>query len=181
MRGELDRAGEPGWRHALPQNDLARGAGALDRAGDQAQFPVEEALVKIARLALLLGEQLLDLGRAFDQFEEIAKARLELRGENVGEPLAGLFLLQARGSLSLECAFVNGLDDSAEQRFLGGEMMIKRLPGEAGLLRDQLHRGEAITVLAEHFRCGIDDAFTGRHLTSLTYIAEMSNRSPPVP
>ena len=168
MRGELDRAGEPGRRHALPQDDLARGAGALDRAGDQAQFPVEEALMKIARLALLLGEQLLDLGRAFDQFEEIAKARLELRGENVGEPLAGLFLLQARGSLSLECAFVNGLDDSAEQRFLGGEMMIERLPGEAGLLRDQLHRGEAITVLAEHFRCGIDDAFTGRHLTSLT-------------
>ena len=92
MRGELDRAGEPGRRHALPQDDLARGAGALDRAGDQAQFPVEEALVKITRLALLLGEQLLDLGRAFDQFEEIAKARLELRGENVGEPLAGLLL-----------------------------------------------------------------------------------------
>lgn len=89
--------------------------------------------MKIARLALLLGEQLLNLGRAFDQFEEIAKARLELRGENVGEPLAGLFLLQARGPLGFESAFVNGLDDSAEQRFLRREMMIKRLPGEAEL------------------------------------------------
>ena len=49
--------------------------------------------------------QLLDLGRAFDQFEEIAKARLELRGENVGQALAGLFLLKPRAPLRLECAF----------------------------------------------------------------------------
>ena len=94
---------------------------ALDRAGDQAQFPVDEALVEVARLALLLREQLLDLGGALDQIEEIAKARLELRDQNVGEPLAGLFLLQARGPLGLECAFVNGLDDGAEQRLLRRE------------------------------------------------------------
>ena len=169
MRHKLDRARQFGRRHAVAQRDLAGGVRALDRAGDQAQFAVDEGLMEVARLALLLREQLLDLGGALDPIEEIAKSRFELRDQNVGEPLAGLFLLQAGGPLGLECAFVDGLDDGAKQRLLRGEVMVERLPGEPGLLRDELHRGEPVSVLAEDLGGGIEDAFAGRHLTILTY------------
>ena len=139
-------------------------------------FPVDEALMKVSRLALLLGEELLGLGGALDQIEEIAKSRFELRDQNVGEPLAGLFLPQARGPLGFDMRLRRRPRRRRETAPPSIEVMIKRLPGQSALLRDELHRGEPVTVLAEDFRRGIEDAFTGRHLTILTYTAEMSNR-----
>ena len=53
----------------------------------------DKDLMEVARLALLFRKELLELGRALDQIEEIAKARVKLRGQNVAEPLAGPFLL----------------------------------------------------------------------------------------
>ena len=103
-----------------------------------------------------------------DSIEEIAKPRFELRDQNVGEPAAGLFLPQTGGPLGLERAFVNGLDDGAKQRLLRREVMVERLPGKPGLLRDELHRGEPISVLAEDLGGGFEDAFAGPHFTILT-------------
>ena len=118
VRHKLNRARQFDLRHAVAQRDLARGARALDRAGDQAEFAVDKGLMEVARLPLLLREQLLDLGGPFDAIEEVAKPRFELRDQNIGEPAAGLFPPQAGGPLGLERAFVDGLDDGAKQRLL---------------------------------------------------------------
>ena len=64
VRHKLNRARQFRRRHAVAQGDLARGVRALDRAGDQAEFAVDKGLMEVARLPLLLREQLLDLGRA---------------------------------------------------------------------------------------------------------------------
>ena len=44
--------------------DPAGGACSLDRAGDQAQFAVDEALMEVSRLALLFGQKLLEPARS---------------------------------------------------------------------------------------------------------------------
>ena len=167
MRREFNAARQPDGRHAVAQRQLARGARALDGSDDQADFLVEEALMKVSRLALLLGEEFLGLSSAFDQFEEIAKSRLELRNQNVGQPLPGLFLPQCRGLFGSACAIEHGFDDGPKERLLGFEVMIKRLPGQSALLSDQFHGGEPVTVLAEDLRRGIENAFTGTHVYTL--------------
>ena len=60
------------------------------------------------------------------------------------------------------------LDDGAEQRFLGFEMVVERLPRQAGGLRRLLDRRPPETVPAEHQHRGIENAGRGPHLTILT-------------
>src|SRR5208282_5657920 len=110
-----------------------------------------------------------------DSIDEIAKSGLKLRNQNVGQPLAGLFLPQCRGLFGSACAIEHGFDDGPKERLLRLEVMIKRLPGQCALLSDEFHGGEPVTVLAEDLRRGIKNAFTGTHFTILTQIAEMSN------
>ena len=49
-------------------------------------------------------------------------------------------------------------DDGAEQRFLGFEMMVERLPRQAGGLRRLLDRRAPETLPAEHQHRGIENA-----------------------
>ena len=67
------------------------------------------------------------------------------------------------------------LDHGAKQRLLGLEMMIERLPRQAGGLGRLLDRRTAKAVAAEHQHGGIEDAVAGLHLTILTKYEEMSN------
>ncbi len=66
-------------------------------------------------------------------------------------------------------------DDGAEQRFLGFEMMVERLPRQAGRLRRLLDRRAPETVPAEHQHRGIENAVARLHLTILTKWKEVSN------
>src|SRR6187455_3346029 len=66
-------------------------------------------------------------------------------------------------------------DHGAEQRFLGFEMMVERLPRQAGGLRRLLDRRAPETLPAEHQHRGIENAGTRAHLTILTKWEEVSN------
>ena len=66
-------------------------------------------------------------------------------------------------------------DDGAEQRFLGLEVMVERLPRQAGGLRRLLDRRAPETLPAEHQHRSIENAGTRAHLTILTNWNEMSN------
>ncbi len=59
-------------------------------------------------------------------------------------------------------------DDGAEQRFLGLEVMVERLPRQAGGLRRLLDRRAPETLPAEHQHRSIENAGTRAHLTILT-------------
>ena len=61
-------------------------------------------------------------------------------------------------------------DDGAEQRFLGLEVMVERLPRQAGGLRRLFDRRAPETVPAEHQHRGIEKTRTRAHLTILTKI-----------
>ena len=81
-----------------------------------------------------------------------------------------------RGDLGGERVLMQPFDDGAEQRFLGLEMMVERLPRQAGGLRGLLDRRAPETVPAEHQHRGIENAvLRAAHLTILTKRNEMSN------
>ena len=67
------------------------------------------------------------------------------------------------------------LDHGAEQRFLGLEVMIERLPRQAGGLGRLFDRGTAETVPAKHRHRGFQDAVARAHLTNFTLLVKMSN------
>jgi hypothetical protein len=67
------------------------------------------------------------------------------------------------------------LDHGTEQRFLGFEMMIQRLPGQAGGLRRLLDRRAPEAVTAEDSHGGIENAVAWLHLSILTKWEEVSN------
>src|SRR5882757_1128256 len=67
------------------------------------------------------------------------------------------------------------LDDGTEQRFLGLEMMVQRLPRQSGRLRRLLDRGAPEPMPAEHGHGGIEDAVARLHLSNLTKADKMSN------
>src|SRR5271165_1616535 len=108
MGREFNAARQLDGLHAVAQRQLARGAHALDGSYDYADFPIDEALMKVLRLAPLLVEELLGLSGALDSIHEKAKSRLELRNQNVGQPLAGLLLPQCRGLFGSVCAIEHG-------------------------------------------------------------------------
>ena len=118
MGREFNAARQLDGLHAVAQRQLARGAHALDGSSDYADFPIDEALMKVLRLAPLLVEEFLGLSGALDSIDEKAKSRLELRNQNVGQPLAGLLLPQCRGLFGSACAIEHGFDDGPKERLL---------------------------------------------------------------
>ena len=146
---DLNAAGELARRHPRAQRDALGGADALDDFNAQADIVLDEALIEIARPKLMLGQKLFRPRRGRDAIEDIAKAGIDLRRQDVGEAAAALFLLQAGGSLRRVRVRVQGLDDGAEQRFLAAEMMVERLPGQAGFLGDGFHRRPPVAELSE--------------------------------
>ena len=78
--------------------------------------------------------------------------------ENIGEAAAGLLRGVGRRDLGGERVLMQPFDDGAEQRFLGFEMMVERLPRQAGGLRRLLDRRAPETLPAEHQHRGIENA-----------------------
>src|SRR5689334_25330203 len=72
---------------------------------------------------------------------------------------------------------MHALDHGAEQRFLGLEVVIQRLPRQACCLRRLLDRGTAKAVPAEHRHGSFENAVARAqaHLTTLTLRAKVSN------
>ncbi len=134
MRRKFNAARQLDRRHTVAQRQLVGGAHALDGSYDHADLLVDETLMKVSRLALLLGQEFLGLSGALDSIDEIAKSRFKLRNQNVGQPLAGLFLPQCRGLFGSACAIEHGVDDGPKERLLRFEVMIKRLPGQSASL-----------------------------------------------
>ena len=69
----------------------------------------------------------------------------------------------------------SALDHGAEQRFLGFEMMVQRLPRQPGGFGRLLDRGTPETVPAEDGHGGIENAVARLHLSILTKQKEVSN------
>ena len=139
-------------------------------------FSLDEALMKVARLALVLRHELLGVSRALQSIEEIAISRFKLRDHDVGQSLAGPLLAATPRSARLRARFAHGFDDGAKERLLRVEVVIERLPGQAAFLGDELHRGEPVAILSEHLGGGIEDAVARRHLSILTDIDGMSTQ-----
>ena len=125
----------------------------------------------------MFGKQLLDMRGAVQRSDQMCEPRGDLSHENVGETAAILLLGVRRRDLGSEGGLIKPLDDGAEQRFLGIEMMIQRLPRQPGRFRRLLDRGAPEPMPAEHVHRGVDNAVAGRHLTNLTVSNEMSNHS----
>ncbi len=125
-------------------------------------------LVDVAGLQQMLGEQLFDMGRALERRDQLPDPRGDLGDQDVGEAAAGLFGGLARRDLGGQRVLMQPLDHGAEQFFLGFEMMVQRLPRQAGGLRRLLDRRTPKSLPAEHQHGGIEDAVAGLHLTNLT-------------
>ena len=101
--------------------------------------------------------------------------RGDLGDQDVGEAAAGLLGGVGRRDFGGQRVLMQPLDHGAEQRFLGFEMMVQRLPRQAGGLRRLFDRRTPKTLAAEHQHGGVEDAVAGLHLTILTKYDEMSN------
>ena len=125
-------------------------------------------LVEVARLHQMFGKQFLDMRRAVERGDERLQPAADLGDENVGEAAAGFLRGAGRRDVRGERASYTPLDHGAEQRFLGFEMMIERLPRQAGGLRRLLDRRTPKAVAAEHQHRGVENAVARAHLTILT-------------
>ena len=123
----------------------------------------------------MFGEQLLDMGRPVERLGQLSKLGADRGDEDIGEAAAGFLRDVGRFDFGGERALVQPLDDGAEQRFLGFEMMIERLPRQAGGHRRLLDRRAPETLPAEYQHRGIENAGAGYHLTILTKSKEMSS------
>src|SRR5882724_12722642 len=123
----------------------------------------------------MFGKQFLDMGRAVERGGQLPEFRADRRDQNIGK--AAALLLRGSGCRDLggERVLMQPFDDGAEQRFLGLEVMVERLPCQAGGLRCLLDRRAPETLPAEHQHRGIENAGTRAHLTILTKWNEMSN------
>ena len=91
----LNTPGKIARCHAVLQGKTLPGTNSIDGFGPQIGVMLDEALIEIAGLKLMLRQQLLGLRRFLDAFEQVAKARSDLRGQNIRQAPAGL--LAARG------------------------------------------------------------------------------------
>ena len=132
-------------------------------------------LVEVARLSEMFGEQLLDMGRAVERRDELPEPRDDAGDENIGKAAAGLFRSVNSRDLGGQRALMQPFDDGAEQRFLGLEMVVERLPRQARRLGRLLDRRAPETMPAEHGHGGIENAVAGLHLSNLTKVDKMSN------
>src|SRR5947209_7579589 len=125
-------------------------------------------LVEVAALPQMFGKQLLDMWGAVQRCDQMGEPCGDLSHENVGETAAILLLgVRCRG-LGDTCVLVKPLDDGAEQRLLGIEMMIQRLPRQPRGLGRLFDRRATESMPAEHGHRGIDNAVARGHLTNLT-------------
>ena len=124
----------------------------------------------------MLGIELLDMRRAVEGADHCPHPRRHTGNENVGEAEAGLLRIIDRSLLGGNRGLVHAGDDRAEQRFLGFEMMIERLPRQAGGFGHLLDRGAAKAVPAKHQHGRIEDARFRSHLSILTKYGKLSNR-----
>ena len=109
----------------------------------------------------MFGKQFLDMGRAVERGDDLPEPPGELGDQDIGETAAGLLRGVCRRDFRGEGVLVQPLDDGAEQRFLGFEMVIERLPRQAGGLGRLLDRRPPETMAAEHEHRGIENAGTG--------------------
>jgi hypothetical protein len=68
------------------------------------------------------------MGRTLERRDQLLQPRGDLGDQNLGETAAGLFRGRGGGDLGGERVLMQPLDHGAEQRFLGLEMMVERLP-----------------------------------------------------
>ena len=138
-------------------------------------FITPDLAQEVARLQQMLGEQFLDMRRALERGDELRQPCRQPRDQDIGEPESGFLRRGDRRGFRRERALMHMLDHGAEQRFLGFEVMIQRLPRQACGFRGLLDRRTPKAVPAEHQHGGIEDAVAGPHLTILTKLEEMSN------
>src|SRR5206468_11316375 len=110
----------------------------------------------------------LDMGGGVERGRQLAECRADRRDQNIGRAAVLLFGGGGRRDRGGERVLVQTFDDGAEQRFLALEVMIERLPRQAGGFRRLLDRRAPETVPAEHQHRGIENASTRAHLTILT-------------
>ncbi len=114
--------------------------------------------------------------RAVQRSDHGRHPRTHASGQDIAEIAAGRLRLGDGCVLGRDRALMQPLDYGAEQRFLGFEMMIERLPRQAGRFGNLLDRGAAKAVPAEHQHGGIENAVLRSHLTILTNMEDLSNR-----
>ena len=88
--------------------------------------------------------------------------------QDIGEAAAGLVRGVRRRDLGGQRTLMQPFDHGAEQRFLGFEMVIERLPRQAGGLGRLLDRRAPETMPAKHGHGGIENAVARLHLSILT-------------
>src|ERR1700680_3957303 len=102
--------------------------------------------------------------------------RGDLGHDDFGKAAAGVFRGPRRRDLRGERGFIHPLDYGAEQRFLGFEMMIQRLPRQPRGLRRLFDRRPPKAMVAKHGHRGVKNTGPGAHLTIFTKLDEMSRR-----
>src|SRR3954463_9011576 len=115
------------------------------------------------------------MGRAIERSGQLPELGADRSDQDVGEAAAFLLGGAGLGNLGGEGLLMQPFDDGSEQRFLGLEMMVERLPRQAGGLCRLLDRGASEAVPAKYQHRGVENAGTGAHLTILTKLEEMSN------
>ena len=113
--------------------------------------------------------------RTVERFGQLLQLGGDSGDDDVGEAAAGLLCSGSGSRFSGEGVFIQPFDNGAEQRFLGLEVMVERLPRQACGFGCLLDRRTAETLAAEHRHRGVEDTGAGAHLTIFTKPNEMSN------
>ena len=116
----------------------------------------------------MFGEQFLDMGRAVERSGQLPELGGDRGDQNIGKAAALLLGGAGRRDLCGERVLMQPFDDGAEQRFLGLEMMVERLPRQPGRFRRLFDRRTPKPLAAEHQHGGVENAVAGLHLTILT-------------
>src|SRR3954454_2020890 len=115
------------------------------------------------------------MGRAIERSGQLPELGADRSDQDVGEAAAFVLGGAGCGNLGGEGLLMQPFDDASEQLFLGLEMMVERLPRQAGGLCRLLDRGASEAVPAKYQHRGVENAGAGAHLTILTKREEMSN------
>ena len=138
--GHLDAAGEAAGGHVFGKAQPLLAADPFDRRDQLLAIETGMFLIEIAGLDQMLGEQLLDMRRAVERCDELPEPRGNFGYQDIGETASGLVGGVCRRDFRGERVLMQLFDDGAEQRFLGFEMVVERLSGQAGRLRGLLDR-----------------------------------------
>jgi hypothetical protein len=116
----------------------------------------------------MFGKQLLDVRRTVERRNELPHPRGNPGHQDIGQAAAGLLSGSGRCDLGRQRRLMQPFDHGAEQRFLGFEMVVQRLPRQPGGLGRLLDRRAPEAVPAEHGHGGIENAVARLHLSILT-------------